>query len=173
MKIAVGSRNPVKVAAVEKVVRRVWPEAVVEPVGVSSGVSEMPMSDDEAIRGASNRARAALEAANAVLGFGLEGSAADTEHGMFMKGWTAVAHRDGRLGIGGGGAVLLPERVARELRNGRELGPVIDEVIGGHNTKQKQGTTGVLTNGLLDRTAAFEFQVISALARFLKEELYE
>jgi len=173
MKVAVGSANPVKIAAVENVVKRAWPGAVVEGVSVSSDVSEMPMSSKEAIQGATNRAKAALTKLNADLGIGLEGSAIDTEHGMFMTGWTVAVHSDGRVGVGGGGSILLPEKIAKELRKGRELGPVIDEVIGQHNTKQNQGTTGVLTNGLLNRTQAFEHQVINALALFLKEELYK
>ena len=45
MLIAVGSTNPVKIAAVADVVRRVWPEATVQGVETPSGVSaQAPVS---------------------------------------------------------------------------------------------------------------------------------
>jgi non-canonical (house-cleaning) NTP pyrophosphatase len=67
---AVGSRNPTKVASVTRVVRRLWPEVEVVAVKVSSGVDIQPTSDEEAIRGARNRAQQALASAGADLGGG-------------------------------------------------------------------------------------------------------
>ncbi|WP_380678866.1 DUF84 family protein [Salinigranum sp. GCM10025319] len=57
MRIAVGSGNPVKRDATA----RVFPEATVEAVVVDSGVSEQPVGHDETRRGATTRARRALE----------------------------------------------------------------------------------------------------------------
>ena len=73
MKIAIGSENPVKVAAVQSVVAQVWPSALILPLTVDSGVSAMPLSDHECIAGARNRARSALQKKEADLGIGLEG----------------------------------------------------------------------------------------------------
>jgi non-canonical (house-cleaning) NTP pyrophosphatase len=42
MKIAVGSINPVKVAAVRQVTARVWPDAVFTQIAAESGVSNIP-----------------------------------------------------------------------------------------------------------------------------------
>ena len=47
MKVAVGSTNPVKITAVSQIFRRVWPDAEVMSVSVPSGVTEMPMTDEE------------------------------------------------------------------------------------------------------------------------------
>jgi inosine/xanthosine triphosphatase len=58
MRIAVGSGNPVKRDATV----RVFPEATVEAVVVDSGVSDQPVGHDETRRGATTRARRALEA---------------------------------------------------------------------------------------------------------------
>ncbi len=173
MKFAVGSKNPVKIAAVSNAVKLFWPDAEVIGIEVDHGTSVQPVCDDEAIKGATSRAELSLKAANADFGVGLEGNTHDSAHGMFMAGWTVVVDKSGKKGISGCGRLLLPEAIAKEIRKGRELGPVMDEFIGGHNTKQKEGSVGVLTKGAVNRTAAFEFGVIYALAKFLNPKYYD
>lgn len=170
---AVGSQNPTKVASVTRVVRRLWPEVEVVAVKVSSGVDIQPTSDEEAIRGARNRAQQALASAGADLGVGLEGSVVDTAHGMFLEGWAVVVDRQGREGIGSGGRILLPRRIAQAVRAGAEVGPVSSRVTGIPRIKERQGTVGYLTNGLVTRVTAQEKTVAYALACFLHPELYE
>ncbi len=170
--IVVGSTNPVKLAAVTQAVKRVWPAVVIDSVQVDSGVRAQPMSDDEAITGATNRARSALQVRNADLGIGLEGSVADSPYGMFVTGWAAVVDRAGTLGIGGSGRFLVPPTIADGLRNGGELGTLIDQLVGQSNTKQRQGAVGILTGGLISRTEALESAVIFALTRFLNPIYY-
>ena len=77
-----------------------WPEAEIVALTVPSGVSEMPMSDDETITGARNRARAAREAVNADLGFGLEGGVHSDPLGLLLQGWVVVTDGNGREGVG-------------------------------------------------------------------------
>lgn len=174
MKIAVGSTNPTKVAAARRAAAKVWPEGEVVAVAVPSGVGEQPLSDDETIRGAVNRARNALAALDdALFGMGVEGGVQDTSHGMFVGGWAAVVDRNGSLGIGAGGRVLLPESIARRIRAGEELGPVMDDFSGRRNIKQRAGAIGIFTAGLIERTAALEIALTYALARFITPENYE
>ena len=170
--VAVGSTNPVKVAAVRGMVVLAWPEAQVKAVAAESGVSEMPMTDDEGRRGALARARAALAAGRADLGVGLEGAVDEGPEGMYLTNWVAVAARDGRVSVTHGGLLPLPACIAERVRRGDELGPVIDEYSGQANSKQHQGAAGFLTAGLLPRERAFETAVALALAPFLRPELY-
>ena len=173
MKIAVGSINPTKVEAARRAAAKVWPGCAVVPVAVPSGVGEQPLSDDETIRGAMNRARNALAAVDgASIGMGVEGGVQDTPYGMFVGGWAAVVDRDGGLGIGAGGRVLLPEAIARRIRAGEELGPVMDDFSGRRNVKHGEGAIGVFTNGLIERTEALEIALTYALARFITPENY-
>jgi inosine/xanthosine triphosphatase len=171
-RVAVGSRNPVKVAAVTGVIGRLWPGATVTGVAVDSGVSVQPLSDEEAIVGATNRAHLALAVSTADLGVGLEGNTVETPYGMFTTGWAAVVDSRGSVGLGSSGRLPLPAVVAQAVRNGRELGPLMDELVGEVNTKQRQGAVGILTHGLMTRTGALEIAVLYALARFL-HPLYE
>ena len=195
--ISVGSKNPVKVNAVANVVRKIWPDAKIVGVEVDSGISNQPKSDDEAISGAENRAIAAMKQANADLSrnaesgkdtnfsmnvnlnkgvdlsIGLEGHILDTKHGMFVSGWAVAIDKHGKKGLGNGGHMLLPEKIAAEIRNGGELGPTADKILGFTNIKQNQGVVGVLTNGMIDRTLASEKNIIFALSRFITPEHYE
>jgi len=172
MRIAVGSQNPVKIQAVKNVVKNIWEDAEVISVDVLPGVSEQPTSDDEAIKGATTRAELSIQKTGADLGIGLEGCTVETAYGMFVSGWVVAMDKNGEMGIGGGGRLLLPERIASEVRKGKELGPVMDGLTGDYNTKQKQGAVGILTCDLVPRTTAFERCVIYALARFINPDYY-
>ena len=173
MKIAVGSNNPVKVGAVQSVVQKVWPEAQILPVIVSPGVSPMPMSDEECFRGALNRARAALEAAGADMGIGLEGGVNPGPVGLMLLGWVAVLDSNGRQGVGSTARIPLPENMAEQVLAGRELGDVIDAILGEEDIKRKGGTVGALTAGLVLRQEAFEMAVAYALSPFVAQELHK
>ncbi|MBX3013474.1 MAG: inosine/xanthosine triphosphatase [Caldilineaceae bacterium] len=171
--VAVGSTNPVKVQAVRNSIQRIWPNAEVSGVAVASGVREQPLSDDEAIDGATNRARAAQLALASDLGIGLEGNTQAMAQGIFVTGWAVVVDRHGVIGIGSGGRFLLPAALAAPLQQGAELGHLMDAWVGQVNTKQKQGAVGIMTNGLISRTQALEIAVIFALTRFLNPAYYQ
>jgi inosine/xanthosine triphosphatase len=172
MKIAVGSRNPVKLAAVRNVMRRVYPAATIVPADVRSGVSPNPLSDEEAIRGAVARAKRAAKAEAADLGIGMEGSTTVIDGRLMTAGWAAVY--DGkRCHVGGGGHVALPRAVRRRVMDdGAELGAAMDELTGGKNTKQKMGAIGILTGGLSSRQLAYEYILTYALAPLLSPQYY-
>ncbi|MCP4416116.1 MAG: inosine/xanthosine triphosphatase [Chloroflexi bacterium] len=172
MKIAVGSTNPVKVTAVRKVISRIWSEAKIIPISVPSGVSDMPMTDAETRLGAQNRAVAAREKLDADFGIGLEGGVHPEPFGLTLHGWVVVVDENGRVGIGGGGRLPLPENIAQKVLAGTELGHVMDEVLGDLNVKQKGGAVGALTNGLILREEAFALAVAYALAPFVFPNLY-
>ena len=59
VRVAVGSTNPVKVGAARRVVTRLAAVVEVTGVAVPSGVPDQPWGDEETIRGARTRARAA------------------------------------------------------------------------------------------------------------------
>lgn len=170
--VGVGSKNPVKLAAVRAVVARVTPDARVEAVSVLSTVRDQPFGDDETIRGALARAHAARKAVGAELGVGIEGGVVDTDGTMRTCAWAAVVDAAGREGVGGSLAMPLPASVARLVRGGMELGHAMDELTGEQNTKHRQGAVGILTAGLVDRQAAYEVILTYALARFLTPELW-
>lgn len=167
-RVCVGSANPVKIGAVRAVLARIAPHVVVEGLAVPSSVPDQPVGDDETIRGALARARAVLAAAGADLGVGIEGGVVhEPDGGMRTCAWAAVAAPDGRTGVGGSLAMPLPPGVAAAVRGGLELGHAMDQLTGAHDTKRGAGAVGILTDGLVDRQAAYEPLVAYALAPFL------
>ena len=110
--VAVGSANPVKVSAVKSVFSKLFTNPEVKGVNASSGVSEQPLSDNEAVKGAENRAIAAQKECSADFGIGLEGATIETPWGMFLTGWIAVADQKGIIGRASGGRIPLPDSVS-------------------------------------------------------------
>jgi inosine/xanthosine triphosphatase len=172
---AVGSTNPVKLAAARAVLARAFPACAVRAVAAPSGVPDQPWGDDETRRGAAERARAALASlggAGDALGIGFEGGVVDDAGALRTCAWAAVATPDGRVHLGGSLAMPLPPAVAGRLRAGQELGHAVDDLLGTTGTKHAGGAVGVLTRGLVDRQRAYEVLLTYALAPLLAPEFW-
>ncbi|WP_435151730.1 inosine/xanthosine triphosphatase [Haladaptatus sp. DFWS20] len=171
MRVGVGSRNPVKISAVEAVFDglETTPERIsIESVAIDSGVAEQPFGEAETIKGAENRARRSVSEYD--IGIGLEGGVAEVpgSDGLYLIMWAAVT--DGEMvGRGAGPRLQLPDSVARRIRDGEELGPVMDDLLGESDVAKKQGAAGALTGGIIDRQEALEHAVAGALAPFVTE----
>jgi len=186
MRVVVGSKNPVKVGAVEEAFLRYFKNIEVVGVSIASGVAEQPMSERETMNGARQRAYSALESdPTAEYGVGLEGGVTELnptspnwsgmrggKGRMFECAWVAVVKRDGDEGLGGGLYFELPEKIAAKIRAGGELGPVMDEMSGEDNIKQKMGAIGMFTKGQLDRKQAYVQIVLSAMIKFVSPEWF-
>jgi inosine/xanthosine triphosphatase len=165
--IAVGSTNPVKLAAVQAVLGQVYPEAVFTGLSVSSDVPEQPWGDEQTRRGAFNRANGALRQLKANFGVGLEGGLLETSVGLMTCAWCAMVDDRGKVGYGGGVHILLPPIVANSLKEQGELGPAMDALVNEKDTKRGRGAVGILSNGLTSRQAAYEQLVAMAAAPFV------
>jgi inosine/xanthosine triphosphatase len=171
MRVGVGSGNPVKRRAAATVVAD---DATVESVPVESGVGEQPRGHPETIEGAETRARNVLLADTGYdLGVGIEGGVAEFEGtgGLFLVMWAAVTD-GGRVGHGAGPSLRLPASIADRVREGAELGPVMDDVLGTEGIAEREGAAGVLTDDRIDREEALATAVAGALGPFVTD-LYE
>jgi inosine/xanthosine triphosphatase len=167
LKIVVASTNPVKLESVGSAFEACFKTPLeLLTVSVPSGVAAQPMTDAETLRGARNRAGAALlSIPDAQYAVGLEGGIEDTEDGMLSFAWvvvkTQMEESKARTAT-----LVLPECVATLVRQGVELGLANDRVFGVDNSKQKMGAVGLLTNGLIDRKKLYADAVIMALIPF-------
>ena len=167
--MAVGSTNPVKVRATRQAFERAGRAVDVTATAVDSGVPEQPWGRAETVRGAENRARRARRAREVDLGVGLEGGVA--EHGTQLRlvMWAAVT--DGaRTAVGGGPSLRLPEAIATAVRDGVELGPLIDERERRAGVARAEGAAGLLSGGAMDRCSALQHAVAGALGPFVTEQ---
>lgn len=181
MRVVVGSKNPVKVGAVQEAFQKYWSECEVIGVEVSSGVGEQPMSEQETMSGVRQRAEAALRQAQgkADYGVGIEGGVCEIESKMFECAWACVVKRPadakamaGEEGVAGGLYFELPEKIVKRIRGGGELGPIMDELTGEDNVKQKGGAIGMFSKGKLNRKQAYVQIVVSALIKHVSPEWF-
>ncbi|MDI3317506.1 MAG: tRNA epoxyqueuosine(34) reductase QueG [Bacillota bacterium] len=164
--VVVGSLNPSKVEAAREVFERLCPGARVEGIAVPSGVRPQPLGEEETLRGAMGRARAALEAAPwADLGVGMEGGVDLAGDGAWLINWCVVAGRDGSVSRARGLTMPLPERFLEPLRAGRTLGELMARESGDAEINSHEGAVGWFTRGLVDRRHLWRDTLAAALAR--------
>jgi inosine/xanthosine triphosphatase len=180
--VAVGSTRRPKLEAVRQAMALVGPSlagaAEFEIVGVEvpSGVGHTPLSRDETMVGARQRAVALIEMARAKrepwkyfvgLEGGLDVIASNGRRLVFLQSWAYVTDGD-LIAYGQSGGVLLPEALARTVVDeGVELAQAIDAFAGRRGIRDGQGAWGILTSGLITREDAFRTAVVNAFAPFI------
>ena len=166
MRVAVGSLNPVK----EDATAQALDDADITTVDVDSGVSEQPRGRAETIEGAENRAAAALAATDCEYGVGIEGGVAEVEgtDGLYLVMWAVVTDGE-QWGRGGGPTLRLPATIADRIRDGEELGPVLDDHLDTEGIARNEGAVGVFTDGLSDRASALAAAVSAAAGQFVSD----
>jgi inosine/xanthosine triphosphatase len=187
MIIALGSNRAAKISAVKDCAARIskidpaWRNASLLARSVEVQVPAMPLSDQQLMQGAMERAEAvrtllAGEGFTADLFVGLEGGFHSVKLGetwhTFLRGWAYATNSD-RGHFGASPSIEVPDSIARRVIDGQlELGVVIDEVAGEHDIRSKQGAWGVLSRDLLTRSESFESALVAAFAPFYNASLY-
>lgn len=175
MNIAIGTKNKAKIKAIEEVLSEIWENNNFIPIETNSKVSLQPLSDIEGIKGAKNRAYEALEKVNSAdYSIGLEGFVHTNGYGMFLGGAVAILNKKNELGIGISGLIQLPEYISKKIKEGEELGPLIQNILKDKNNeiRHSSGTNGILTKDLYTRVDEFKTATKCALARFVSKEFY-
>lgn len=175
MKVAIGSKNPVKIEAVKEAFGKVWPDQDFEFIGIEvpSGVPDQPMSDEESIKGATTRANNDLDRLNADFGIGLEGGLQKIGERWFDCGWIVVINNEGGVGVGSSLRLEAPVKMMELINQGMELGKVNDILFKKENSKHSQGHFGLMTNNAVTRKEGYRDGIIAALAAFIYPELFE
>ena len=166
MKVVVGSKNKTKVGAVEKV----WKDVTIMSLSVPSGVAAQPFTDEETMQGAINRAKRALKAEEADIGFGLEGGVMKTEYGLFMCNWGALATSAGKVFVAGGARIKLPDEFLAPLEGGKELSEVMEAFVKRKDIRSHEGAIGIFTDHYVDRTELFVHVVKLLIGQYKYDE---
>jgi len=168
MKIVVGSSNPVKIKAVRSVFEKAFKNINVLSIEVDSGVRDQPWGWKETYKGAKNRAENCFKAdKNIDFAVGLEGGMFEYDFGVTTAGLVVVRHKGGKIGVGISGQLLLPNKIVKGVKKGKELGTVLEKMSGKKDIKKKEGAFGFFTKGLVTRTDAYEQAVAFALSKFI------
>ncbi|HED38260.1 MAG TPA: non-canonical purine NTP phosphatase [Ignavibacteria bacterium] len=173
-KVIVASKNPVKINAVKIGFERMFPleKFEFEGISVSSEVSEQPMDDEETLTGGINRAHnAKAEFQDADYWVGIEGGVEKINNEMNTFAWVVIESKY-KKGKARTGAFFLPRKIIELVAAGKELGEADDIVFQHTNSKQKNGSVGILTENVITRTSYYTETVILALIPFKNIELY-
>ena len=148
---------------------------------VESGVSHTPLSREELMQGARQRAEtlaarlaATGDAANFYVGLegGLDVLEEQSRRRVFLESWAYVT--DGERGhFGCSGSIEIPEALAEEVViRGTELSAAIDDFAGQAGIRDAQGAWGVLSGNLILRQESFRVAVVAAFAPFYNTKMY-
>ena len=173
-KIIIASRNPVKIEATRQGFQVMFPgeDFQIEGVSTPSGVSDQPMSSQETMTGATNRARAAqAQQPKADFWVGIEGGVEAQGNDLAAFAWIVIVSAN-LTGKSRTGTFYLPPQVAKLVRQGKELGEADDIVFQQSNSKQANGAIGILTGDIIDRTGLYKHAIILALVPFKNSEQF-
>jgi len=171
MKILVASKNPVKIRAVKKAFGKYYDKFDVEGIETKLDIPDQPVGA-ETFKGARARARSLFKNFKAEFFVGIEGGIYKIDDTWYSFGAVCIIDANGNTGKGVSPMFTLPDFIVTRLLKGEELGTVMDELLGDHNTKQKYGAIGHLSKGVIDRENLYVSGVIMALIPFLNSSWY-
>ncbi|MCK4327251.1 MAG: DUF84 family protein [Candidatus Diapherotrites archaeon] len=150
MKIAVGSERKAKHEGVRKAFAHYYNDFEIVPVKCVSGVAAQPMSDDETIDGAVNRAHAAL--GHGDLGVGIEAGIKPVKHsinGYLNTTWCAIIDKNGFLTVGSSPDFEYPKKIVEAALAGIEASASAAELFKVDEADlREKGVIGELTKGV-------------------------
>lgn len=173
LRIIVGSKNPVKIAAAREAIASFYPQHKItcEGVHAPSGVDEQPMTTKETRLGAINRAKYCQQHFQADFYVAMEGGVDLFDYGPATFAYIAIVHNS-QLRIGRSAELPLPQTVYQALAQGEELGHVMDKMFNTDNIKQKGGAIGLLTRNKANRQSTYTQALTLTMAPILNPELY-
>ncbi|EAQ9807892.1 hypothetical protein A7T52_19460 [Salmonella enterica subsp. diarizonae serovar 60:r:e,n,x,z15] len=173
--IALCSENSAKIKATKEICSLAFRNFSLGCYAVSSGVSETPDSDKEALVGCHRR----IENLQAGLGceadliIALEGLTETTPLGTFLYGWAVLKNvSSGKMYYGCSGKIMLPEDVASGLSRNMKLSDLVLEkfVSVSREDLERLGTNGILTDGMYTRSDEFSTALRCALGSMIAEQ---
>jgi inosine/xanthosine triphosphatase len=177
MRIHVGSMNPVKVDAVKDVILNYsgFSDALVIAKDVSSGVSRQPLSVEEIVRGAVNRARNAFEGCD--YSFGIEAGLMAVPYAKsgLMNICACVIFDGSNQYIGLTPAFEYPSIIIELVKGGLDVDEAFYKAGLTGNPRigySAGGAVGILTRGRMSRKDLIEYGIMMAMVHIDNKDLY-
>ncbi|MBI5346476.1 MAG: inosine/xanthosine triphosphatase [Chlamydiae bacterium] len=179
MIIAIGSKNKVKVEALEETLKTypMFSKAKIISVDANSEISNQPLSLSETIQGAKNRAKNAFKNSNCSYSFGIESGlmqVLESNSGYMEVAICSIF--DGRnFSLGQSCSFELPQRLIDLMLNQKlSLQEACFNLKLTNNPKlgEAEGAIGVLTQGRILRKDYTKQAIITALIQLENSDLY-
>ncbi len=175
VRVAVGSANPVKVAAVESEIARILGVPVeIRGASVASGVPEQPR-ESETLAGAKARAHAARQAwpeCDYAVGVEAGLNQDPDEAAWYDVQACVVVDATGHQTDGWGPAFQYPDWVNQRALKGEMISEILGPVAADPRIGGTTGAIGFLTDGLMDRTELSRIAVLMAFVPRIRRSLY-
>lgn len=165
--IAIGSTSSIKIAAARTALARAGIVADVVPHATASGVNVQPVGRDETLRGAMNRARAAL--ASGTVGIGIENGVVREDGRWIDVAAVVIVDADGRESVAWSEAVAVPDVFVDEAAARGFDGVTVGAVIAERTGSTPDDPHGILSGGRRTRSAILADALASVLTAFTAE----
>lgn len=160
-----GSKNKVKLEATREVLKDTFNIISIE---VNSDVSKQPLSDEETIQGALNRAK---KLPRDGIRIGLEAGVQIQNDILFLVNWGVLIDQNDNIYYAGGTRIPLDDFVKEELfEKNHELSYVMNRYLNKKDINQKEGAIGYFTNNQIKRKDIFVHIVKLLYGQYLRKE---
>lgn len=122
---------------------------------------------NEAFEGAKNRAANAMKLSKCDFAVGIEGGVMELDGRKFAFAAVHIIDSGGKASSATTGLFQLPLESLKLVDDGIELGEAMDRITGVHDVKHGPGAVGILTRGVIDRTALYAHGTTLALVPHL------
>ncbi len=149
IEIAIGSNNPIKIQAAKNALSDEGMEIV--SCLASSDVRAQPLSNEETLQGAINRAKDCLKKTLSALAIGLEAGVVCLQEKIYLCHWGVIIDRFQNSYFTNGPLILLPNDYKAALLEGQNLEDIMHLHTGVESLGAKKGAIGVFTQNRLNR----------------------
>jgi inosine/xanthosine triphosphatase len=172
--VAIGSRNRAKTQGVRRAFKQLLRDVEFEELDFTAVVKTQPMSMDDTVKGARQRAELAIKRKGADFGVGVEAGLVELADGFFLNVQiAAIVDASHHLSFGCSSGFPIPTRFVEKLRQNREeLDAYTHELAGAKKVREEEGIVYRLSGGRLSRVEMTEQCVSMALIPWLNEKLY-
>jgi len=172
MKIAIWTLREPKIQAIKEAIKACpyFSQKEIEYIAqkVPSDVSDMPLSLEETMKGAQNRARNLKNIwVEADFYVGLEWGTFKVGDRTFLLGVVYVENSvwEGHFGLSP--AIEVPKKIEKMLyEEGKELGPIMEELSGVVDIRSKNGSMWAWSDDMLTRKEEFVLAFQAAISPF-------
>ncbi len=171
MKIAIWTKSPPKVAAIEEAIKKCVyfenKDIEVIPLKVESNISDMPLSIEENMLWAKNRAENSKKEVEADFYIGMEWWTSKIWEKAYLFWVVYILDNSWKWHYGFSNMMEVPEQFEKRLyENWEELWPVLTEVTWVAGASKKTGAFGHWSDDMLVRKDQFMFAFLSAIPPF-------
>jgi inosine/xanthosine triphosphatase len=169
--VLVGSKNRVKISAVEAAFINYFSEVNVDGVFVDSEVAKQPVGKDTFL-GATNRVKNLMKLSQSNCHkidyfVGIESGLTKLYSKWFIMDWICISNSSGIMHYGTTPCYTLPSSLVKKILEGKELCEIMNELTGEMDIKYKGGAIGYFSKNVVSRKEHYVQGTIMSLIPFI------